>query len=189
MKTDWFELREARLHLAPYTDPHFPIAVASTITPAGMMAAGKHGLGVLSLGAGLPGRARGAGQPVEDRRGRPRPSTARPWTARNWRARRQHARRPRTTSWRCGRCRAGERHETITYFEDTLGRPPGRVRRSAARRREDGHDAGRLARHGDQGHRAPAWSCSGAASAACCSARTNGPTARQTLRSYELFAR
>ena len=24
MKTDWFELREARLHLAPYTDPHFP---------------------------------------------------------------------------------------------------------------------------------------------------------------------
>jgi limonene 1,2-monooxygenase len=24
MKTDWFELREARLHLAPYTHPHFP---------------------------------------------------------------------------------------------------------------------------------------------------------------------
>ena len=33
MKTDWFEMREARLHLAPYTDPHFQIAVASTITP------------------------------------------------------------------------------------------------------------------------------------------------------------
>ncbi len=41
MKTDWFELRDARLHLAPYTDPHFPIAVASTITPAGVMTAGK----------------------------------------------------------------------------------------------------------------------------------------------------
>ena len=49
MKTDWFELRDARLHLAPYTDPHFPIAVASVMTPAGMISAGKHGLGVLSL--------------------------------------------------------------------------------------------------------------------------------------------
>src|SRR6266704_2589489 len=54
LKTDWFELREARLHLAPYTEPHFPIAVASTITPFGMVAAGKYGLGVLSIGAGLP---------------------------------------------------------------------------------------------------------------------------------------
>src|ERR1700712_1156805 len=55
VKTDWFEMREARLHLAPYSDPCFDIAVASTITPFGMMAAGKHGLGVLSIGAGLPG--------------------------------------------------------------------------------------------------------------------------------------
>src|SRR2546421_9749819 len=55
MKTDWFELRQARLHLAPYTEPHFPIAVASVMTPSGVMAAGRHGLGVLSLGAGLPG--------------------------------------------------------------------------------------------------------------------------------------
>src|SRR3989475_780263 len=55
MKTDWFELRQARLHLAPYTEPHFPIAVASVMTPAGVIAAGRHGLGVLSLGAGLPG--------------------------------------------------------------------------------------------------------------------------------------
>src|SRR6266513_3036120 len=54
MSTDWFQLREARLHLAPYSDPRFHIAVASTITPFGMVAAGKHGLGVLSIGAGLP---------------------------------------------------------------------------------------------------------------------------------------
>ena len=54
-KTDWFELKNARLHLAPYTDPCFPIAVASTITPFGMTAAGRHGVGVLSIGAGLPG--------------------------------------------------------------------------------------------------------------------------------------
>src|SRR5258708_13409355 len=55
LKTDWFELREARLHLAPYTEPHFPIAVASVMTPSGVIAAGRHGLGVLSLGAGIPG--------------------------------------------------------------------------------------------------------------------------------------
>ncbi|MGZ6141748.1 MAG: OPT/YSL family transporter, partial [Myxococcales bacterium] len=39
--------------LAPYTYPHFPISVASVLTPSGVTAAGKHGLGVLSLGAGL----------------------------------------------------------------------------------------------------------------------------------------
>src|SRR4051794_38841672 len=33
LKTDWFELREARLHLAPYTYPRFPVAVASSTTP------------------------------------------------------------------------------------------------------------------------------------------------------------
>src|SRR5271167_3006315 len=51
MKTDWFEMRDARLHLKPYTDPHFPIALASTMTPAAPISAGKHGLGILSLGA------------------------------------------------------------------------------------------------------------------------------------------
>ncbi|MEN0077341.1 MAG: LLM class flavin-dependent oxidoreductase, partial [Paracraurococcus sp.] len=55
MKTDWFELNQARLHLAPYTYPHFPIAVASATTPSGVLTAGKHGVGLLSLGAGLPG--------------------------------------------------------------------------------------------------------------------------------------
>src|SRR5262245_9579689 len=55
LKTDWFELRQARLHLAPYTEPHFEIAVASVMTPSGVQAAGRHGLGVLSLGAGIPG--------------------------------------------------------------------------------------------------------------------------------------
>ena len=36
MKTDWFEMNDARLHMAPYSDPHFDIAVASTIPPFGM---------------------------------------------------------------------------------------------------------------------------------------------------------
>src|SRR5690606_4262656 len=28
-KSDWFELREARLHLRPFTHPHMPLAVAA----------------------------------------------------------------------------------------------------------------------------------------------------------------
>jgi limonene 1,2-monooxygenase len=54
-KTDWFELREARLQIAPYTYPHMPVAVASTFSPAGPTAAGKHGVGVLSVAASQPG--------------------------------------------------------------------------------------------------------------------------------------
>jgi len=125
MKTDWFELREARLHLAPYTDPYFPISVASVMTPAGMISAGKHGLGVLSLGAGLPGGPEAI--------------------AEHWRLGEDTAAKHGTTmdrgKWRLvvnvhvadddERClrqvHAGERHETVTYFEETLGRPPGRA--------------------------------------------------------------
>src|SRR5216110_1858268 len=62
MKTDWFELREARLHLAPYTEPYLEIAVASVMTPAGVIAAGRHGLGVLSIGAGPHGRSADRGR-------------------------------------------------------------------------------------------------------------------------------
>jgi limonene 1,2-monooxygenase len=48
-KSEWFELREARLQLKPYQRPTMPIAVASTISPSGMTCAGKHGAGVLSV--------------------------------------------------------------------------------------------------------------------------------------------
>lgn len=50
-KTEWFELNEARLHLTPYSRPSVEIAVASQVSPTGARAAGKHGLGLLSLGA------------------------------------------------------------------------------------------------------------------------------------------
>jgi limonene 1,2-monooxygenase len=50
-KSDWFELRDARLQLAPYTRPHIEICVASQVSPAGARAAGKHGIGLLSIGA------------------------------------------------------------------------------------------------------------------------------------------
>jgi limonene 1,2-monooxygenase len=124
MKTEWFELREARLHLAPYTDPHFPIAVASTITPFGVMSAAKHGLGVLSIGAGLPGGPEAlAGQ----------------WKIGEETAA-KHGQTMDRKKWRVvvnthvsdddeGALRdvaKGERRETVSYFEETLGRPPGR---------------------------------------------------------------
>jgi limonene 1,2-monooxygenase len=124
MKTDWFELREARLHLAPYTDPHFPIAVASTITPFGVMSAAKHGLGVLSIGAGLPGgpealagqwkigeeTAAKHGQTMDRKKWR---------VVVNTHVAEDDERALRDVS-------KGERRETVTYFEETLGRPPGR---------------------------------------------------------------
>jgi limonene 1,2-monooxygenase len=124
MKTDWFELREARLHLAPYTEPRFEIAVASVMTPSGVVAAGRHGLGVLSLGAGLPGGPEAL--------------------ANQWRIAEETAARHGQTmdrkKWRLvvnvhvadddaealRQVKKAERHETVTYFEETLGRPPGR---------------------------------------------------------------
>jgi limonene 1,2-monooxygenase len=51
METDWFTLNEARLQLLPYTQPCFEICVAAMISPSGPRLAGKHGLGLLSIGA------------------------------------------------------------------------------------------------------------------------------------------
>ena len=125
MKTEWFEMRDARLHLAPYTDPHFKIAVASTQTPAAMIAAGKYGLAVLSLGAGIPGGPE---------------ALANQWKIAEESAA-QHGKTMDRKEWRlvvnmhCAeddeealrQVSKGERAETVTYFEETLGRPPGRA--------------------------------------------------------------
>ena len=123
-KTDWFTMQEARLHLKPYSDPHFPIAVASTLTPSGPTVAGKHGVGILSLGAGAPGGMAAI--------------------ASQWRIAEEEAAKHGKTmdraDWRMvmnvhvaetdelamEQVRIGERMETVTYFEDALGRPPGR---------------------------------------------------------------
>ncbi len=48
-KSDWFELREALVHLKPFQRPYMPIAVASVQTPAGVTLAGKHGAAVLTI--------------------------------------------------------------------------------------------------------------------------------------------
>ena len=49
-KTDWFEVREAQIQLPCYTQPHIEMAVACARSPSGALAAGKHGLGMLSTG-------------------------------------------------------------------------------------------------------------------------------------------
>ncbi len=124
LKTDWFELREARLHLAPYTYPHFPIAVASATTPAGVLAAGKYGVGLLSLGAGLPGGPQ---------------KLAEHWRLGEAEAA-KHGKTLDRANWRlvvnmhCAEddeqamreVARGERLETLSYFSETLGRPPMR---------------------------------------------------------------
>jgi limonene 1,2-monooxygenase len=48
--SDWFTLRAARLQLLPL-QRELPMAVASMISPSGMTLAGKHGVGVLSIGS------------------------------------------------------------------------------------------------------------------------------------------
>jgi limonene 1,2-monooxygenase len=49
-KSDWFTLDEARLQLPPYTRPRMEMAVAASRSPAGALAAGRHGIGMLSIG-------------------------------------------------------------------------------------------------------------------------------------------
>jgi limonene 1,2-monooxygenase len=50
-ESDWFKLNRARLQMTPYSRPSVEIAVASQVSPTGARAAGRHGLGLLSLGA------------------------------------------------------------------------------------------------------------------------------------------
>ncbi len=124
MKTDWFEMKEARLHLAPWSDPHFPIAVASTMTPAGPTSAGKHGVGMLSLGAGLPGGPEAiAGQwRIAEEAAAAAGKTI---SRKDWRlVVNVHVAEDDELALR--QVQHGERMETVTYFEDALGRPPGR---------------------------------------------------------------
>jgi limonene 1,2-monooxygenase len=50
-QTDWFNLQDARLQLKPYSEPSLEVAVAASISPTGAKAAGKHGVGLLSVAA------------------------------------------------------------------------------------------------------------------------------------------
>lgn len=52
--TEWYTLKDAKLHLLPYTKPYPEVVVASTITPSGGRAAGKYDLGMLCVAATQP---------------------------------------------------------------------------------------------------------------------------------------
>jgi limonene 1,2-monooxygenase len=83
-RTPTHNLVQARLQLRPYTDPCFDIAVAAVASPTGPRLAGRHGVGLLSIGATLTPdgfdalahhwnvvheRAEHYGQPTPDRAG------------------------------------------------------------------------------------------------------------------------
>ncbi len=124
MKTDWFELRDARLHLAPYSTGGFPIAVASATTPSGALTAGKHGVGMLSLGAGLPGGSAKLAEywAMAEAEGAKYGKTL---NRDNWRlVINMHC--AETDEEAVDQVRKGERIETLSYFSETLGRPPMR---------------------------------------------------------------
>jgi limonene 1,2-monooxygenase len=156
------------------------------MTPAGVIAAGRHGLRVLRPGAGLPG-----GREAIAEHGKIAEDTAA-----------VHGKTMYRDKWRLvvnvhvaeddeealRQVKRAERHETVTYFEETLGRPPGRsddpltegvkmgttlvgsvetvVRGIEHLQRQSGGGFGGLL------FRAHEWA-----------------TREQTLRSYELFAR
>lgn len=50
-KNDRWDLQEARLHLRPYSNPLFDVTAAAVASPAGPRLAGRHGIGLLSIGA------------------------------------------------------------------------------------------------------------------------------------------
>jgi limonene 1,2-monooxygenase len=52
-QTRTHNLINAKLHLRPYTQPCFDIAVAAVASPTGPRMAGRHGVGLLSIGATL----------------------------------------------------------------------------------------------------------------------------------------
>ncbi|HLF78373.1 MAG TPA: LLM class flavin-dependent oxidoreductase [Dehalococcoidia bacterium] len=58
MKTDWFDLKDARIQLASYTKPHLPVGVAGSSSESGEPAAAKHGVWQLSFGGGNGERLR-----------------------------------------------------------------------------------------------------------------------------------
>jgi len=50
-ENDRWQLQDARLHLRPYSNPLFDISAAAVASPAGPRLAGRHGIGLLSIGA------------------------------------------------------------------------------------------------------------------------------------------
>ena len=54
-QTDWFTLRDAALHVRPYTWPYPEISTAAMVSPSGPRLAGALGTSLLSLSMSIPG--------------------------------------------------------------------------------------------------------------------------------------
>ncbi|MDX2221645.1 MAG: LLM class flavin-dependent oxidoreductase [Rhodospirillaceae bacterium] len=61
LKTDWFELKDARLQLHPYGGRPIEVATACMVSPSGPRAAGRLGTGLMSLSATAPEALAAAG--------------------------------------------------------------------------------------------------------------------------------
>ena len=53
-ESEWYRMKEARLHLRPYSQPRPHLAIASAVTPYGGKLAGRYDLGILCVMAGSP---------------------------------------------------------------------------------------------------------------------------------------
>lgn len=122
-KSDWFELNEARLQLRPYTVPHMEMAVAAVQSPAGMVAAGKNGIGVLSFSIPRGGGGLTAvdefwqiGQKAAQEHGKP-------FNREDWRVvMHVHLAESRKEAIEQARKQSGRYQRE--YFEKTVGLPP-----------------------------------------------------------------
>jgi limonene 1,2-monooxygenase len=120
VESEWFTLRDARVHLRPYTRPHLPIAVAAAQTPSGMVTAGRFGAAVLSFS-----RPRGAEATLNDFWGIAENTAAQygqKMDRKEWRiVLHVHLAETREQAIAEARVKAGDyRHN---YFETTLGQP------------------------------------------------------------------
>ena len=83
-KTDWFNLTDAQLQLRPYTRPTMELAVAAARSPSGSLLAGKHGIGMLSIGGTARRRWSGT-PPIGGSTRRPRGPTGMSPNRKDWR--------------------------------------------------------------------------------------------------------
>lgn len=121
---EWFKLKDASLHLRPYTKPHMPVAVAAAQSPSGLVLAGKYGTGVLSMSV-----ARGESQKAPlrefwDIAEETAAEHARTVNREDWRlVLHVHIAENRTDAIEQARVRAGRYQRE--YFEETLGNDSG----------------------------------------------------------------
>ena len=117
-ESDWFTLKDARLQMRPYSQPHMPVAVTAVASPSGMQAAGRYGTGVLSFG--LPRASKDYWAIAEDYAEQYGKTVDR----NEWRlVIPVHIAESREEAWR--ECESGAVEFQVGYREQTLGIPRG----------------------------------------------------------------